>query len=86
MSLTRLDEGSIWNIMPVHTHEQCMEVYTYFDFTGENVVYFIGQPQQTRHIVMKNEEAVISPSYSIHAGCSMSNYVYLGYGRQKYRV
>lgn len=78
MGLTIMEEGSVWNTMPVHTHERRMEVYTYFDIPEGNVVYHLmGQPQETRHLVMQNEDAVISPSYSIHSGCGTASYSFI---------
>lgn len=78
MGLTKLEEGSVWNSVPPHTHERRMEIYTYYNIPDDGIVlHLMGQPQETRHLVMQNFDAVISPSWSIHAGCGSSNYTFI---------
>ncbi|MDX9826369.1 MAG: 5-dehydro-4-deoxy-D-glucuronate isomerase [Spirochaetia bacterium] len=78
MGMTIFSQGSVWNTMPVHTHERRMEVYLYFDMPEDRVVFhFLGKPNETRHLVVRNEEAVISPSWSIHSGVGTGAYTFI---------
>ena len=78
MGMTQLEEGSLWNTMPCHTHARRMEVYLYFNLDPDaSVIHLMGEPQETRHIIVRNEQAVISPSWSIHSGVGTRAYTFI---------
>lgn len=78
MGMTQLEEGSLWNTMPCHTHERRMEVYFYFNMKEDAAVFhMMGKPDETRHLLVHNEQAIISPSWSIHAGVGTQAYTFI---------
>ena len=78
MGLTELEEGSVWNTMPAHTHQRRSEVYMYFSLDKDSILlHLFGEPTETRHVIIRDKQAVLSPSWSMHAGCGTQNYSFI---------
>ena len=78
MGMTILEPNNMWNTMPCHTHDRRMEVYFYFNLPeDQRVFHFMGEPSETKHLVIANEQGAISPSWSIHSGVGTHNYTFI---------
>lgn len=77
MGFTEFEPGSVWNTMPPHTHSRRTEIYCYFDLGSDMVVHLLGEPQRTRHLIIRDREVVLSPSWSIHAGAGTGSYRFI---------
>ena len=78
MGLTEIENGSVWNTFPPHTHQRRTEIYLYFNLKDSSMVFhFMGEENETRHIIVRDKQAVISPSFSIHSGVGSSNYAFI---------
>ena len=78
MGLTELEDGSVWNTMPAHTHQRRSEVYMYYNLKPESfVVHIMGDPSETRHLIVRNQQAVLSTSWSMHAGTGTQSYSFI---------
>jgi 4-deoxy-L-threo-5-hexosulose-uronate ketol-isomerase len=77
LGFTEFESGSVWNTMPPHTHSRRTEIYFYFDLGSEIVVHFLGEPTDTRHVIVRDREVVLSPSWSVHAGVGTGNYRFI---------
>jgi 4-deoxy-L-threo-5-hexosulose-uronate ketol-isomerase len=78
MGLTELESGSVWNTMPAHTHQRRSEIYMYFNLSDDDfVIHLLGEPQETRHLIIRNGQAVLSSSWSLHSGCATRNYSFI---------
>jgi 4-deoxy-L-threo-5-hexosulose-uronate ketol-isomerase len=78
MGLTQLEPGSVWNTMPVHTHERRSEIYLYFDLPEEGIViHCLGLPAETRHVIVRDRQAICIPGWSIHCGAGTSHYAFI---------
>lgn len=74
MGFTELEPGSVWNTMPAHTHRRRTEIYFHFDLADQMVIHLMGEPHATRHLIVRDREAVLSPSWSMHAGVGSASY------------